>query len=116
MSEHIELNMVEKIVVIIRFNKGNPKNSSTPSSQQQHGEPNKVVPQKAKGVKLEQCDASSYSIKQGRKKNVGNVMGFIGRKFALIHFKLPHPTLTPTNYVPIVEFMGLMWIIISHYI
>jgi hypothetical protein len=43
--------MVNFLVVIIGFNKNNPKNSSTPSSQQQHGEPNKVMPQKAKGVK-----------------------------------------------------------------
>jgi hypothetical protein len=42
--------MVEFFLVITGFNKSNP-NNSTPSFQQQHGEPNKVVPQKAKGVK-----------------------------------------------------------------
>jgi hypothetical protein len=43
-------------------------------------------------------------------------MGIIGKRIALIHLKPPPPTLTLTNHVPIVKFMGMMKIIISPYI
>jgi hypothetical protein len=40
-------------------------------------------------------------------------MGFIGKKITLIKFKPPPPTLTLTNHVSIVKFVGMMWIIVS---
>ncbi len=43
-------------------------------------------------------------------------MGIIGKRIGLIHLKPPPPTLTLTNHVPIVKFMGMMKIIISPYI
>jgi len=51
--ECIESNMVEEHVVIIRFNKDNPMNSSSHTpllTQQQCGQPNKTTSQKAKGT------------------------------------------------------------------
>ncbi len=43
-------------------------------------------------------------------------MGIIGKRIALIHLKPPPPTLTLTNHIPIMKFMGLMKIVISPYI
>lgn len=51
--ERIKSNMVEEHVVIIRFNKDNPMNSSSHTplfTQQQCGQPNKATSQKAKGT------------------------------------------------------------------
>jgi hypothetical protein len=39
-------------------------------------------------------------------QNVGDVMGLVKKKIALIHFNSPFPTLTLTNHVPILKFMG----------
>ncbi len=51
--KRIKSNMVEEHVVIIRFNKDNPMNSSSHTPlfiQQQCGQPNKATSQKAKGT------------------------------------------------------------------
>jgi hypothetical protein len=40
------------------------------------------------------------------RKNVGDMVGFIERRIALIQFKPPPPTLA--NQVPIIKFMGMM--------
>jgi hypothetical protein len=53
--------------------------------------------------------------KKGR-ENVGYVVGFTIRKIALIHLKLPPPTLILANHVPIIMCMGMMQMIVSLYI
>lgn len=54
----------------------------------------------------------SYHIllNKGERKNVGNMMGFIKKRITLIHPKSLLLTLTLTNHVPILKFMGIMWI------
>jgi len=42
------------------------------------------------------------------RKNVGDVVGFVEKRIALIHPKSPPPTLTLVDYVPILKFMGTM--------
>jgi hypothetical protein len=51
--------------------------------------------------------------KEGR-ENVGDVVGFT--KIALIHLKLPPPTLILPNHVPIIMCMSMMRIVVSLYI
>jgi hypothetical protein len=60
------MNMAEVQVVTLGFNKENPKNFPTPSSQQSRSQPTKVTPLKAKGAKLELGNNStSYLVEQG---------------------------------------------------
>jgi hypothetical protein len=60
------MNMVEKQMVTFGFNKENPRNFPTPSSQQFRNQPTKVAPPKAKGAKPNSSGGStSYSIEQG---------------------------------------------------
>jgi hypothetical protein len=42
------------------------------------------------------------------RENVGDVVGFVEKKIALIHLKSSPPTLTLVNYVPVLKFMGTM--------
>jgi hypothetical protein len=48
--ERIGMNMVEEQVVTIGFNKENPRNFPTPSSQQSQSQPTKATPPKVKGA------------------------------------------------------------------
>jgi hypothetical protein len=54
--------MVEECVVILGFSKDKTRNSSTPLTHKQHGQPNKTMPQKTKETKLEQGGSSSYFV------------------------------------------------------
>jgi hypothetical protein len=51
LSKQIEMNMVEKRVVTLGFNKENVKNSPTPLIQQPRGQSNKAMLQKGKETK-----------------------------------------------------------------
>jgi hypothetical protein len=60
-----EMNMVEEWVITFGFNKKNPRNLLTPSSQQLHGQPTKVTLPKAKGPKPDSSGCfTSYSMGQ----------------------------------------------------
>jgi len=53
----------------------------------------------------------------GRRKMLSkSVVGFIRRRTTLIHYMPLPPTLIPTSHVPIVILIGMMQIIVSHYI
>jgi hypothetical protein len=54
------MNMVEEQVVTIGFNKENPKNSPTPSSQQSQSQPTKATPPKVKGAKPKLYSSSTF--------------------------------------------------------
>ncbi len=57
--------MVEEWVVILGFNKDNPRNFLTPLGQQSRGEPTQAVPPKAKGAKLDSNGGfTSYLMEQ----------------------------------------------------
>jgi len=51
LSKWIKMNMVEKHVVTLGFNKENVKNSPMPLIQQPKGQSNKAMPQKGKETK-----------------------------------------------------------------
>jgi hypothetical protein len=55
-------------------------------------------------------------LNRGERKNVGDLVGLIEKKIALIFFKPLPPTLIPTNLVISTWFMILMWTCASNYI
>jgi hypothetical protein len=55
-------------------------------------------------------------LNRGDKTIIEGVVGFIEKRTILIHRKPLLPTLIPTNHVPIVIFMCMMQIIVSHFI
>jgi hypothetical protein len=53
-------------------------------------------------------------LNKGEKTSVGGVVDRIKNGTTIIPLKLPPPTLTLTNHVPIVIHMGVMYVIVSH--
>jgi hypothetical protein len=106
------MNMVEEWVVILGFNKKNPRNFLAPSSQQSWGQPTKAKPPKAKGAKLDSSgNSTSYLAKQSGKDKCWRCGGPHKKKD---YPNPPHatiPTLILTSHVPIVMHMGMMSII-----
>jgi hypothetical protein len=101
--------MVEEDVVTFGFNKDNLRNFQ-PRWIKSH-----TVNQ------INSCHKSPQGINQNKvvhphhillnkeeRKNVGDVVGSVEKRIALIHLKSPPPTLTLVNYVPILKFMGMM--------
>jgi len=110
------MNMVKERMVTLGFNKENLRNSPTPSGQQSQRQPIKATPPKAKRAKLDSGGGStSNSTKQSGEDKCSKCGGFHKKKDCPNPPQAIIPTLIPANHVPIVMYMGMMLIIVSHF-
>ncbi len=108
------MNMVEERVVILGFNKENPRNFFSTIRSTITKSTHQGCTTKAKGVKPDfNGGSTSYLVEQGEKDKFGGVVDLTRRRIVPIHHMPQLPILIPISHVPIAMFMGMMSIILA---
>jgi hypothetical protein len=101
--------MVEEDMVTFGFNKTNLRKFEPHWFKSNMVNQINSCHKKSKGINQNKAVHPHHILlSKEERKNVGDVVGFVEKTIALIHFKSPPPTLTLVNYVSILKFMGTM--------